>query len=144
MNTNKQLKPNLVNPIVKEKIIRTLNPPKEDYWAPTKNVFQSFYQNYIKPNIYLILFLIFLIVLLVYRYRIIKSRKTQNKSNTDIANKKDKPENINDEYIDAAFQIYKQQKDEYYEPKLKSKNKSGYAYPMFPYQDGTLMPPGSR
>ena len=46
MNNNKYPKPNLLDPIMCEKIIKTLNPPPEDYWAPTKNSFQSFYQNF--------------------------------------------------------------------------------------------------
>ncbi len=32
MNKNNRLKPNLLDPVIKQKIIKTLNPVKEDYW----------------------------------------------------------------------------------------------------------------
>ena len=75
MNINKRLKPNLVDPIVVQKIVRTLNPPKQDYWEPTKNVMHSFYTNYIKTNFGLIIVIIIICIFLVYRYRVIKSKR---------------------------------------------------------------------
>ena len=46
MNANKKIKPNLLDPIIEKKIVKTLNPQEEDYWGPTKNVFQHFYQKH--------------------------------------------------------------------------------------------------
>ena len=74
-NNNKILKPNLVDPIVEQRIIKTLNPPVEDYWAPTKNSFQSFFRKYIKPNIVFIIIIILFILYLFYRYRMIKKTR---------------------------------------------------------------------
>jgi hypothetical protein len=68
----KPLKPNLVDPIMTQKIVKTLKPPTEDYWGPTKNLAQNFYQRFIKPNIYLLLFILLIIIILLFRYRSIK------------------------------------------------------------------------
>jgi len=75
MNNNKHLKPNLLDPIVEKKIMKTLNPPKEDYWAPTKNGFKSVYDKFIRPNIGLVIFIIIIIFFLIYRFRSIKKKR---------------------------------------------------------------------
>ena len=69
------LKPNLLDPALSQKIVRTLKPPREDYWKPTKNFAQTIYQQYIIPNIYIILFVIVLLIILFYRYRSIKTER---------------------------------------------------------------------
>ena len=82
MNNTKRIKPNLVDPIIEKKIIKTLAPPKEDYWAPTKNGFQTFYQTYIKPNMAFVIFILLVIVFLIYRYHTVKKdRKRQELEN---------------------------------------------------------------
>ena len=75
MNNNKRLKPNLLDPIVRKRIVKTLNPPVEDYWAPTKNTAQTFFQKYIKPNVGLFIVIIIFILFLFYRYRMIKKNR---------------------------------------------------------------------
>jgi len=146
MNKNKRLKPNLLDPMVEKKIIKTLKPIKEDYWAPTKNTFQSFFQNYIKPNL-LLVFIIFLIIFfLVYRYRNIKKEKEKQElekiynpiSNTNIVTITDskqttpndtqkKTDNISEkninEYTNLLLQYYNLQKENLREP-TSSKNRN--------------------
>lgn len=79
MNANKKIKPNLLDPIIEKKIVKTLNPQEEDYWGPTKNVFQLFYQNYIRDNIGLFIIIILIILFLIYRYRFVKKdREAKN------------------------------------------------------------------
>ena len=170
MNINKRLKPNLVDPIIGQKIVKTLKPLKEDYWEPTRNIAKSFYNDYIKPNFGVVIFIIIIIILLIYRYRVIKStreNKLINKpnnppANTTICNKNNckdgscaiQQNNANDidEYSDALIQLYNQQKENSREPKIKNPNKRmqpangpKLAYPMYAYvPGGSLAPSGSR
>lgn len=78
----KQTKPNLVDPIIQKKIIKTLKPKefiKDDYWKPTKSFSLSIYEKYIKPNIFFIIIIIIIIIFLIYRYRMVKNnRKLEN------------------------------------------------------------------
>lgn len=75
MNNNKHRKPNLMDPLIEKKIIKTLKMPTEDYWAPTKSTFRSFFREYIRPNISLIIFIVIIILFLIYRYRTIKHER---------------------------------------------------------------------
>ena len=165
MNINKRLKPNLVDPIIGQKILKTLKPPKEDYWEPTRNVAKSFYNDYIKPNFGLIIFIIIIIILLIYRYRVIKSDR-ENKSNTkqpansahqnnvrqNNEQQKNTDQNLED-YSKLLIQYYNQQKENSREPKIKNFNNrmqpiqpgSKLAYPMYAYvPGGSLAPSGNR
>jgi hypothetical protein len=155
MNTNKYLKPNLLDPIIEKKIIKTLKPQVEDYWAPTKNGFRTFYENYIRPNYFLIIFIVLILLFLIYRYRIIKKRRENtepdkdfisppNKINTNSGNNKNSPNKDIDEYTKLLMHMYNQQKEEMREPPIKHLNDNTnpkFAYPMYPYaQGGTLAP----
>jgi|SRR5271154_4061104 len=172
MNKNNRLKPNLLDPIIKQKIIKTLNPVKEDYWEPTKNIFQTFYQKYIRPNIYLILFIIFILLVLLYRYRVIQKDRQKN---TEMANEmpdNEMPNNesneIND-YTNLIMTAYNQQKEDSREPpikkfservepapiktnlknnlknNLKKNQMPRFAYPIYPYaKGGSLAPAGQH
>lgn len=163
MNTNKRLKPNLLDPIIEKKIIKTLKPPKEDYWAPTKNTFQSFYQNYIKPNIALVVLIILFIIFLLYRYRTIKKNREQKETTNNNTNcntnecykyveKTKEPDPKVKEYAEALVSVYNQQKEALREPKIgnfSSRMESApkqpkLAYPMYPYKGGSLIPNASR
>lgn len=75
MNINKRSKPNLVDENVGKKIVNILKPEQVQYWEPTKNTFKSFYEKYIKTNTGLIILIIFVILFLIYRYRIIKKNR---------------------------------------------------------------------
>lgn len=162
MNHNKRLKPKLLDPILQKKIIKTLKPPKEDYWAPTKNVFQIFYQDYIKPNIYLILFIILICILLLYRYRM--TQREREKNNTVVVNhyhteptKNSVDTNILPElvqnqtvntYTDIVMNAYNQQKEDLREPLISRKETDSkgpkFAYPMYPYAKGGTLTPSTK
>lgn len=141
MNINKHFKPNLLDPIVKKRIVKAMNPPKDDYWAPTKTTARSFYQNYIKSNIGFFIVLVIFILFLFYRYRIIrknrvtseieKTYKLQDDPNVIIYNTEPKIEHeFNqppkkdihisqkdmDEYAQLLMYLYEQQKDSLREP----------------------------
>lgn len=78
--SRKYIRPNLVEPILKQKIVKTLNPKVEDYWAPTKNTAQSFVRNYIKPNMWFFIVLLIFGLFLLYRYRMIKRKNEDIRS----------------------------------------------------------------
>ncbi len=149
MDNYKYLKPKLVDPIIGKKIIKTLTPPKKDYWEPTKNTCQSFYQNYIKPNIIIIIFIIFVLILLFYRYRVVKEERENKKLNIVITeqyvpvnNKSANTNNYQDEYAKLLVYLYNQQKEKLREPLISNNPK--LAYPMYPYSKGSLVHSGSK
>jgi len=134
-----RLKPDLLNPILKQKIIQTINPPREDYWGPVKDLFSDIYMDYIKPNIYLVIFIIIIIIILIYRYNV-----TQEKRRLQLLHPRLHHNNntINDKQIDSndlALLIYNQQKENSREPSINTSN--GYAYPIYPHygSNGYLM-----
>ena len=162
MNNNKRLKPNLIDPLIGKKIVRTLKPPQEDYWAPTKNSFQTIYQKYIKPNTVLIILLVIFLIWLFWRYRLIKNQRQISPSKlvtpaNDLVKQTlcsgDVQENTN-EYANLLLQLYNQQKEQTREPRVKQFNnrvqpakidQPKFAYPMYPYaKGGSLAPSGTR
>lgn len=166
MNINKNLKPNLVDPKYRIKISKTLNPPKPDYWKPTKNVFQLIYSDYIWPNIWFFICVFVIILLLLYRYRTIQNQKLEERfratSNINPISKEDEIINIlsnndirNVNYSDIAINAYTQQKEKSAEPRINinkntnrinwaivsETNQPGLAYPIFPnVKGGSLLP----
>jgi hypothetical protein len=50
-------------------------PPKADYWAPAKSGAKTFYEKWIRPNIFLIVVIILVILFLIYRYKSTKKEK---------------------------------------------------------------------
>lgn len=136
---DKRLKPNLVDPIIQQKIINTLNPPKEDYWGPTKTTIYDFTNNYIIPNILFIIVLIIVGIILFYRYRITQKEKEKTQLDTypDI-----QPNTDQQLASKLAMEMYTQQKEQMREP---TKQKPSFAYPMYPYsKSGNLVPGNSR
>lgn len=81
------IKPNLVDPIIEQNLIKKFNPPKEDYWGPTKQSAGNIYKDYVRPNYLLIVLFILFILFLVYRYRIIRQKRppvqAQSKTNSE-------------------------------------------------------------
>jgi len=150
MNNNKKLRPNLLDPILEKKIIKTLKPPKEDYWAPTKNIFQNIYQNYIRPNVYLIIIIVIICLILLYRYRMIRNdraKKIDEMNQSHAYNHQYLQENFQsnivqpvivqpaivqpsvaqqnsvlDQYANMVLNVYNEQKEESREPRLKKIN----------------------
>ena|SRR5579872_7459890 len=142
---NKPLKPNLVDQIMTQKIVKTLKPPTEDYWGPTRNLAQNFYQRFIKPNIYLLLFILLIIIILLFRYRSIKlerenreymeslyPRQMQSQvspytspylANGNFSNSLAHGNIFNLPDTDMAMLLYEQQKELLREPKSKRKSK---------------------
>lgn len=155
MNNIKQLKPNLLDPILVKKINKTLNPPIEDYWEPTRNTARSFFENYIKPNaILFILFLVF-ILFLFYRYQVIKKNREETELvdlyqkqlyqtviNNDPTNRAQYVQNNNlDQRAQLFLNLYEEQKNIMREPiyrkysnrmKPVQVNSPNFAYPMYP------------
>jgi hypothetical protein len=150
----KRMKPNLVDPKIKNRISKVLNPPKEDYWQPTKNVAQSFYNNYIKPNIWLIMIIILLGLILLYRYREIQYRKMNEQLQKD--------KQLHKQVINTAINHYDQQKELMREPRISHKRNNqieNFAsvtkphshipstkpmYPVYPYGGGKLVSPSRK
>lgn len=144
---NKRLKPNLLDPAIEKRIIKTLRPEQEDYWEPTKNTFQSIYSDYIQPNIYFVIFLVLVFLLLLYRYRIIQKNRNENYYEQPII----QPPVVNNNFID----LYNMEKEQLMDMEI-NKGKKGkkdifstparkVAYPMYPYSDGgTLVPSGKK
>lgn len=154
----KKLKPDLVEPYVSQKIIHAINPPKPDYWEPTKITMKSIYQNYIRPN-WLIFLIIFIIcVLLIYRYRIVQDRRKESDDvdidndiavdtniniNDSIINEKKNKKTADDEleiYTKMIMDKYNYEKELSREPKIVRQQSNGFAYPMYPYHPGEFMP----
>jgi len=124
----KNIKPNLLNPIVRQRLVNAIKPPVEDYWKPVKNRCSSLYENYILPNIYLVIFIIFVIVVLIYRYKITQDNR-QNQHH--IPEPKYFPQQ-NNQYMgdsEIALLMYNYNKEMSKEP---VKNK-GFAYPIYPH-----------
>ncbi|MEM3062060.1 MAG: hypothetical protein QW303_00750 [Nitrososphaerota archaeon] len=168
MNNYKRLKPNLLDPIVEQKIIKTLNPPKEDLWAPAKNSFRNFYQHYIRPNFWIIAIIITVGLLLFYRYRMIKferenshiiwnhREKMEQLTCSNLSSKCSQDEHLPqdtkeyDKYARNLLQLYRQQKEEMLEPRISKSSlikngESKFAYPLYPYsKNGILVPSASR
>lgn len=108
------MKPNLVHPNLKKKITTVLVPPQEDYWEPAKTGAKSFYQNYIRPNIWIIVVFIIIILILFYRYRITKEKKKLEKQYPQDVNMEEKKEN--DELVKRVMQEYEKEKERLREP----------------------------
>lgn len=79
------LKPNLVDSLIKKRIIKTLKPVPQDYWAPTKTTFRSLFESIIKPNLFFIIFFIVILILLYYRYH--DTKKKRKEESLDTTNK---------------------------------------------------------
>ncbi|XWV26080.1 hypothetical protein QJ857_gp1000 [Tupanvirus soda lake] len=174
MNNNKHLKPNLLDPIMEKKIIKTLKPPNHDYWAPAKSGVKSFFENYIKPNIGLVILIIVVILFLIYRYRVIKKDREakevekiykniygidMKQTNDNIQTTPQDTYSVKDtqsldknsqDYANLLLYLYNQQKESSREPQLKKYNNRmastpKLAYPMYPYASGgSLAPANSR
>ncbi|BCS83276.1 hypothetical protein QLL95_gp0847 [Cotonvirus japonicus] len=158
MSMNNNLQPKLLDPELQKKIAIALKPPQEDYWAPTKSGFQKFYHNFIKPNMFLLIFILIIIILLFYRYRSVKhNRISQDKLNQPHENMYDIHETLNtsinktdvkltkqetEDYKKILLYLYDLNKEKLREPPLKNNN---FAYPMYPYhKGGSLKPPHNR
>lgn len=147
---NKRIKPDLVDAKIIRKLNHVVNPSK-DYWEPTKNVFKSFYENYIKPNFYFFLFVIIFLFFLLYRYKMVRDEKIEeeisdfDKSSlhhfangienyqqyyVNYVNEPQARPIIERTYTDILFDAYNKSKELSYEPKIntsKKKNKIGWA-----------------
>ena len=125
--------PNLVNPMVRKKIMDILAPPKEDYWEPTRNTLKIFFYKYIMPNIFWVFVFIIICIFLYYRYR-----DTQKKKQKELENPVNTTPNIDyQRIIDKSTQMYRANIEDLRE-KYVAKKKP--AYPVYPYGNGTLTP----
>ena len=126
----KQVKPKLLDSNFHKKIVDTLNPPKDDYWAPAKNSFNKIFNSYIKPNITIIVVIFLFLVFLLYRYRQIKLHKEriyieQYLKNYYPNNFLDKNINDNEKYVqpnDDYIFLHKLEKSYMTEPPINKKH----------------------
>ena len=133
---NNQLRPNLVEPEIATKVIRTLKNQQPDYWRPAKITAKSIYQNYIRPNISVVILVLLFGLFLVYRYRSVRDRREMIEPKEESG------------VTDVLLHLYEKQKEFSHEPKIKQFNErvvkpASLAYPMYPY-GGTLAPGSSR
>lgn len=138
-NNSKRPKPNLLDPLLEKRIVKTLNPPIEDYWMPAKSTFRSIIDKVIKPNIILWIFILILIVLLFYRYQITKKdrekKKLQSISEPYAQNKQiyvpssKNPDLSDDSYAKLLLLLYNQQRELSIEPKNIYPDKPGGSLP---------------
>lgn len=80
MYNKKHLKPNLMDPLIDQKIMKTLGNKKqisEDYWEPTRVGLFTFWEKYILPNIWIIIVILIVVIFLIYRYRSVKSEREE-------------------------------------------------------------------
>lgn len=163
-------KVNLIDPVMCARISKTLRISKPDYWGPTKNVFQSFYEGFIKPNFFAIVFLIMILLFLFYRYRLpaevfnsdsagnidnVNDNDVYNPNNTlnqynyntqPITSPKNTTYDVNkDDMLSRLYENYKDNVTEMgFHQRYNAKglrNKTVPAYPIFPTHGGTLLDP---
>ena len=94
------LKPDLIDDTIREKVAQILDTPKEDYWGPAKNAATSVYNGWIRKNWCFILLVIALILFLIWRYRYVKRRR-KYKSETA---------------VDRFMKAYRKQQEKLHEP----------------------------
>lgn len=133
----KHFKPNLVDPFLEKKIIKTLKPVEYDYWAPTKSTANSFWNKYGKKYILLWILLLSIFLFLLYRYRSVKMDRKKNKIND---NKTDNTMS-NKEYSELLIKLYNKQKELMREPESGPKN---LAYPIYGNTNGGVLIPPSK
>jgi hypothetical protein len=169
MNINRKLKPDLVDQKFTNKISRTLNQPKKDYWKPTKNFFQQIYADWIEPNFYFFAFALFILLLLLCRYRMIQTERLEEQM-MEMSGYTSPKANINTESDESQLAnivmgTYHKSKEMYVEPKINTNKYTdrvtwagtgtmpatapttmpALAYPMYPYsKGGALLPANSR
>jgi len=121
MNPNKYVKPNLVDPQIRKKLINTIKPTKVSYWEPTKGFAQYFYEDYIRPNLFSVILIGIFVIILIYRYTMSQRNKLISKFE-DEDDKKKKRENI-----DIGMLLYAYEKERSLEPKLRPTPSYSYA-----------------
>uniref|UniRef100_A0A6C0CAY6 Uncharacterized protein n=1 Tax=viral metagenome TaxID=1070528 RepID=A0A6C0CAY6_9ZZZZ len=117
----KRIKPTLVDPYVRQKIIKTIKPSKVNYWGPTKNAAQYFYEDYIRPNLFSVILIGIFVMILIYRYTLTQKDKLLRELNNE--------EKIKNPDLDMAMLLYRYQK----EMSLEPENKTKVSYPIYPY-----------
>lgn len=99
------LKPNLLDTKLTMKLDKTLDVPKSDCWLPAKKDASNLYSCIIKPNIIFFIVGIFILIFLVYRYRLSDQEKRDRKR----AIKKreyTKKDRVTDQVADIITQYY--------------------------------------
>ena len=138
MNKFTSNRPNLLDPLVTKKIIRTLNSKSNGHFLPVKNTFTSIYTHIILPNIIGIVVIFIAIIVLLYRYRITSNKRTVDALSSNIYNQKQYDD------TDLLIDIYTHQKEVSREPKKKQPPQTNESpelvYPMYPSTLGNLEP----
>jgi len=129
MNIDKHIKPKLVDPQIRQKIIKTIKPSKVNYWEPTKNVAQYFYEDYIRPNLFSVILIGIFVMILIYRYTLTQKKKLIQNFDKDDHKK-------NPDY-DMAMLLYNYQKEMSLEPTYRS-DKHKMSYPIYPYANAPI------
>lgn len=97
------LKPDLVDDEIRNRVAQILDSPKEDYWGPAKVAATNVYQSWIKDNWGFLLLMAGLILFLIWRYRYVKRRKKYAKTETA---------------ADRIMEAYRKQQEKMHEPKI--------------------------
>ena len=137
------LKPNLVDPSFKLKLDDKFK-AQGGVWDSTKSSITNFYNNYIKPNIWIIILVIVIIAILIYRYRVTKNRKEEEQINAQTEDtSKTKTEKV-EQYANLIMELRKRNMEESTEPLPETpkyphniiyprRESSRFAYPVYPY-----------
>lgn len=140
MNHKQKIKPNLLDPLIEKKIMKTLVQPKDDYWEPAKITANTFYHDYIKKNVWVVIIIILLILFLIYRYRSVKKEreiKRLNEQYTQSTQSTPKEPDISyDDYVELLMELYQQQKENMLEPTIHRTKEHKRAYPIYPNTNG--------
>lgn len=116
------IEPNLLDSVIRNKIIQKLNPPKEEYWKPASTTAKNIYVKYVRTNIWFFVLLVAIIIFLIYRYFDIR-----NKNKIKIYQKHVREaygieapikKTLYDDYKDILLSAYYQQKERSREPDL--------------------------
>lgn len=101
--------PKLVDSKIYKKVRKIVEKTNVPTWSDKmKEFFLNIYKNYIKPNMWFVIFLILLMIFLYYRYRYAQNQKLKEKKK----NKKRKRLQKEQEYYQELINMYYSQQDE--------------------------------
>ena len=123
---SKYSKPNLVDSIIKKTVSNELSNKNDNkIWESTVQGFKQIYNSLIKPHWFMILVILSVVIFLFYRWKIVKTSKTETRNITNIPvdNFKNihKPtkhkSDYSNEYARLLLDIYDQHKEDMIEYK---------------------------
>lgn len=67
--------PNLVDPLLKQDIIEKMDSKYATMWTPVRALWLKLWHDYLKPNMWIVILFIILILFLIHRYRSVKKKR---------------------------------------------------------------------